>query len=111
MNELDSDRAPVAEHVKRLMLLRSALACTLAATMGVATLGFGVDLRWGPMIGVLLLLPAANVLAQRSTPAYSADPGGRAVSASPPRRRRAVRAALSQRRFDQPVSCRSIYCL
>ena len=27
---------PVAEHVKRLMLLRSVLACTLAATMGVA---------------------------------------------------------------------------
>ena len=55
---------PVAEHVKRLMLLRSVLACTLVATMSVATLGFDVDLRWGPMIGVLLLLPVANLLAR-----------------------------------------------
>jgi two-component system sensor histidine kinase RegB len=46
------------------MLLRSMLTCTLAATMGVATLGFDVDLRWGPMIGILLLLPAANLLAR-----------------------------------------------
>jgi two-component system sensor histidine kinase RegB len=64
MRYSDPQPAPIAEHLKRLMLLRSVLGCALAATMGVATLGFDVNLRWRPMIGVLLLLPAANLLAR-----------------------------------------------
>ncbi len=32
----DSQPAPIAEHLKRLMLLRSVLVCVLAATIGVA---------------------------------------------------------------------------
>src|SRR4029077_9287439 len=55
---------PIAEHLKRLMLLHSVLACALATTIGVATLGFDVDLHWGAMIGVLLLLPAGNLVAR-----------------------------------------------
>src|SRR5262249_5056158 len=53
--------APIAEHLKRLVLLRSVLACVLAATMGVAELGFGVPLRWLAMGALLLLLLAASL--------------------------------------------------
>jgi two-component system, sensor histidine kinase RegB len=58
------DPVPIAEHLKRLILLRSVLACALAATMGVAALGFDVHFPWGGMAAVLLLLPAANLLAR-----------------------------------------------
>ena len=46
------------------MLLRSVLACALAAAMGVAALAFDVHLAWGRMVAVLLLLPAANLFAR-----------------------------------------------
>ncbi len=64
MSQTDFSHAPVADQIRRLMLLRNVLACALAATMGVAALGLDVDLRWGPMLGILLLLPAANLLAR-----------------------------------------------
>ena len=64
MSGNDPEPAPIAEHLKRLMLLRGVLACVLAATMSVAALGFDIDLRWGLMAGVLLLLAAANLLAR-----------------------------------------------
>ena len=57
----DSQPAPIAEHLKRLMLLRSVLVCVLAATLGVAQLGFGVQLRWEAMSALLLVLLAAGV--------------------------------------------------
>jgi len=64
MRYSDPQATPIAEHLKRLMLLHSVLACALATTIGVATLGFDVDLHWGAMIGVLLLLPAGNLIAR-----------------------------------------------
>jgi len=62
VNHIDTDANPIVEHVKRLMLLRSVLACALAATMAIAILGFGMELRWGPMVAVLLLLPTVSLL-------------------------------------------------
>lgn len=62
MPQTDLSTSSAMEHLKRLLLLRSVLTCALAVTMGVATLAFQVDLHWLPMIAVLLLLPAANVL-------------------------------------------------
>src|SRR5262245_50464018 len=44
------------------MLLRSVLACVLAATIGAAVLGFGVQLRWVAMSALLILLLAASLL-------------------------------------------------
>ena len=64
MKQLDPQLAPVTEHFKRLMLLRSALACVLVLTICVAVLAFGVELRWGLMLGVVLLLPVANLAAR-----------------------------------------------
>ncbi len=63
MSHTDSQPTPIAEHLKRLMLLRNVLACALVATMGAAASLLSVDLRWGAMAGVLLLLPTANLLA------------------------------------------------
>ena len=63
MGHTDSQLTPIAEHLKRLMLLRNVLACALVATMGAAASLLSVDLRWGAMAGVLLLLPTANLLA------------------------------------------------
>lgn len=57
----DSQSAPIAEHLKRLMLLRSVLACVLAVTIGIAQLGFGVQLRWSAMGALLLVLLAASL--------------------------------------------------
>jgi two-component system sensor histidine kinase RegB len=64
MSQPDPQPAPITEHLKRLMLLRSALACVLALTICVAVLGFGIDLQWSLMAGVVLLLPAANLVAR-----------------------------------------------
>jgi two-component system sensor histidine kinase RegB len=63
MSHTDSQPTPIAEHLKRLMLLRNVLACALVATVGAAASLLSVDLRWGAMAGVLLLLPTANLLA------------------------------------------------
>ncbi len=63
MSHTDSQPMPIVEHLKRLMLLRNVLACALVATMGAAASLLRVDLRWGAMAGVLLLLPTANLLA------------------------------------------------
>ena len=43
------------------MLLRSALACVLAAIIGIGVLGFNFQLRWAAMGALLLLLPAASL--------------------------------------------------
>jgi two-component system sensor histidine kinase RegB len=64
MGQLDPQLAPITEHLKRLMLLRSALACALALTICVVVLGFGIDLRLNLMTGIVLLLPAANLVAR-----------------------------------------------
>ena len=61
MNASDS---AIAEHLKRLMLLRSVLVCVLGASIGIAVLGFDVDLRWGLMGTALALLLGANLIAQ-----------------------------------------------
>jgi len=61
VNASEYQPAPVAEHLRRLMLLRGVLACVLAATIGVAQLGFGVQLRWEAMSALLLLLLAASL--------------------------------------------------
>ena len=60
-----SQVTPIAEHLKRLMLLRSVLVCVLAVTIGVAQLGFGVELRWVAMGGLLLVLMAASLFGWR----------------------------------------------
>jgi two-component system sensor histidine kinase RegB len=64
MGQLDPQPAPITEHFKRLTLLRSTLACVLALTICVAVLGFGIHLPWSLMAGVVLLLPAANLVAR-----------------------------------------------
>ena len=64
MSHADFDLAPFPDHLRRLMRLRAVLACALAAAMGIAVLSFEVDLRWGLMAALLLLLPAANLLAR-----------------------------------------------
>ena len=64
MSHSDADSAPVAEHLRRLMLLRAVLACALAATMGIVALSLDLDLSWGLMTAVLLMLPAANLCAR-----------------------------------------------
>jgi len=61
MKQIDPQHTPVTEHFKRLMLLRGALAFVLVLTICVAVFGFGIELRWDVMIGVVLLLPAANL--------------------------------------------------
>jgi len=63
MTLTSAQSAPIAEHLKRLMLLRNVLACALVAGVAVFVFGFHIDLSWGPMAAVLVLLPAANVLA------------------------------------------------
>jgi len=64
MHRTDPRPAPVMEHLKRLMLLRWVLACALGAAMTAAALGLGVSLPWARLAAVLLLLPAANLVAQ-----------------------------------------------
>jgi len=64
VNASDSQPAPIAEHLKRLMLLRSVLACVLGVSIGIAVLGFDVHLRWRPMGAALALLLGANLIAQ-----------------------------------------------
>jgi two-component system, sensor histidine kinase RegB len=64
MGQYDPQLAPIAEHLKRLRLLRSVLTCMLAVMMGVAAVRFGVDLRWSLVAAIVLLLPAANLLAR-----------------------------------------------
>jgi len=65
VNASDPQPAPIAEHLKRLTVLRSVLVCVLAVTIGVAQLGFGVELRWVTMGGLLLVLLAASLFGWR----------------------------------------------
>ena len=65
MNFSDSQPAPIAEHLKRLTVLRSVLVCVLAVTIAVAQFGFGVELRWVAMGGLLLVLLAASLFGWR----------------------------------------------
>jgi len=62
--QFDSQPASITEHFKRLVLLRGTLACALALTICICVLGFGIDLQWSLMAGVLLLLPSASLVAR-----------------------------------------------
>jgi two-component system sensor histidine kinase RegB len=53
---------PVRDLLQRLLLLRSVLVVALGVALGVASLVLEIDLAWGWMLFILLLLAAANVL-------------------------------------------------
>ena len=56
--------ASTADPLARLMLLRNVLTLALAVALGMAALMLNLQLPWGRMLGVLLLLPVANLLAR-----------------------------------------------
>jgi len=65
VNASDPQPAPIAEHLKRLTVLRGVLVCVLAVTIGVAQLGFGFQLRWVAMGGLLFVLLAVSLFGWR----------------------------------------------